>query len=99
MNIIARKPPVKLDEPWRHIGNAIPDLTRVRLGRQVRHLHQLGERSLLELFIEFIGADDNLMFDLQILLDRYARLTPEMIDRLDGREIRDGLVVVEGGRR
>ena len=99
MNIIARKPPVKLDEPWRHIGNAIPDLTRVRLGRQVRHLHQLGERSLLELFIEFIGADDNLMFDLQILLDRYARLTPEMIDQLDGREIRDGPVVVEGGRR
>ncbi len=101
MNIIARKPPVKLDEPWRHIGDAIPDLTRVRLGRQVRHLHQLGERSLLELFIEFVGIDDNLMFmfDLELLLDRYANLTPEMIDRLDAREIRDDLVVVEGGRR
>ena len=31
----------------RNIG-AIPDLTRIRLGRQVRHLHRLGERVLLE---------------------------------------------------
>ena len=82
----------------RPIGDAIPDLTRVHLGRQVRHLHQLGERALLELMIELVGTDDNLMFDLQVLLDRYGNLTPEMIDRLDAREIRDGLVVVDGGR-
>ncbi len=83
----------------RHVGAAISDLTRVRLGRQVRHLHGLGERPLLELFIEFVGIDDNLMLDLQLLLDRYGRLTPEMIDRLDAREIRDGLAVVEGFRQ
>ena len=80
-------------------GIRIVDLTRLRLGRQVHHLHQLGERAVLELLIEFVGIDDGLMFDLRILLDRYANLTPEMIDRLDGREIRDGLIVVEGGRR
>ena len=80
------------------IGDAVADLTQIRLARQVRHLHQLVERSLLELLIEFVGIDDNLSLDLGLLLDRYARLTPEMIDRLDGREIRNDLVVVEGGR-
>ncbi len=84
---------------WRHNGDAIPDLTRIRLGRQVRHLHQLGERALLEFMIEFVGTDDNLMFDLQISLDRYGHLTPQMIDHLDAREIRDGLVVIDGGQR
>ena len=94
-----RLPKATLSETWRHIGDAIPDLTRVRLGRQVRHLHRLGERAVLdELLIEFVGIDDGLMFDLQVLFDRYGRLTPEMIYRLDGREIRDDLVVVEGGR-
>ena len=88
-----------LDQAFKHHIGAIPDLTRIRFGRQVRHLHQLGERTLLEFMIEFVGADDNLMFDLQVLLDRYNRLTPKMIDRLDAREIRDGLIVVDGGRR
>ena len=81
------------------IGDVFVDLTRVRMTRQVHHLHQLGERSLLEILTEFVGIDDNLIFDLGLLLDRYARLTPEMIDRLDGREIRNDLVVVEGGRQ
>ena len=81
------------------IGDVVVDLTRVRMARQIRHLHQLGERPLLELLTEFVGIDDNLMFDLALLLDRYSRLTPEMIDRLDGREIRNGLAVVTGGRQ
>ncbi len=74
-------------------------LTQIQLGRQVHHLHQLGERALLELFIEFVGIDDNLMFDLQISLDRYGRLTPEMVDHADAREIQDGLIVIEGGQQ
>ena len=86
-------------ETWQRLGDVVADLTRARLGRQVRHLHRLGERSLLELLIEFVGTDDNLMFDLRVLLDRYAKLTPEMIDQLDAREIRNDLIVVEGGRR
>ncbi len=86
-------------DTWRHIGDVVADPTHIRLGRQVRHLHRLGERSLFELLIEFVGADDALMFDLQLLLDRYAQLTPEMIDRLDAREIRDDFIVIEGGRR
>ncbi len=77
----------------------VADLSTVRLARQVKHVHGLGERTLLEIFIELVGIDDNLMFDLQVLLDRYANLTPEMIDRLDAREIRDSLVVLEGGQR
>ncbi len=81
------------------IVDVVADLTQIRLARQVRHLHHLGERPLFELLIEFVGIDDNLMFDLQVLLDRSANLTPEMIDQIDAREIRDGLVVVEGGRR
>ena len=81
------------------IGDGVAGLTQIQLGRQVHHLHQLGERALLELFIEFVGIDDNLLFDLQVLLDRYANLTPEMIDRLDAREIRDDLIVIDGGRR
>ena len=99
MNIIAPIQSVKAEPASRPGGGAIPDLARIRLGRQVRHLHRLGERALLELFIEFVGIDDNLLFDLQLLLDRYGNLTPEMIDRADAREIRDGLVVVEGGQR
>ncbi len=80
------------------IGDPVTDLTAIRMARQVRHHHRLGERALLELFIEFVGIDDNLLFDLQVLLDRYANLTPEMIDQLDAREIRDDLVVIDGGR-
>ncbi len=80
------------------IGDGVAGLTQILLGRQVHHLHQLGERALLELFIEFVGIDDNLMFDLQFLLDRYSNLTPEMIDHLDAREIRDDLIVIDGGR-
>ena len=81
------------------IGDVVVDLTRVRMARQIRHLHQLGERPLLELLTEFVGIDDNLMFDLGLLLDRYSRLTPEMINRLDAREIRNGLVAIDGGKR
>ena len=94
-----RLPQTIPSEHRRPAGEVVADPTAVRFGRQVRHLHALGERALLELFIEFVGVDDNLMFDLRLLLDRYTNLTPEMIDRLDAREIRDGLVVVEGGLR
>ncbi len=45
------------------------------------------------------GIDDNLLFDLQVLLDRYGHLTPKMIDQLDAREIQNDLIVIEGGRR
>ena len=86
-------------ERHRPIGNVIADLTRVRMARQVHHLHQLGERTLLEFLIEFVGIDDNLSFDLGLLLDRYGRLTPEMIDALDGRELQMPLTVVVGDRK
>ena len=74
-------------------------IREIAFHHHVDHLHRLGERALLEFLIEFVGIDDNLMFDLQLLLDRYSNLTPEMIDRLDAREIRDDLVVIDGGRR
>ncbi len=81
------------------IGDVVVDLTRVRLGRQVHRLHLLGERTLLEFLIEFVGIDDNLSFDLGLLLDRYGRLTPEMIDALDGRELQMPLAVVVRDRK
>ena len=49
---------------------------------------QQGTDRRLDFLIEFVGTDDNLMLDLHLLMDRYARLTPEMVDRLDAREIR-----------
>ena len=78
------------------IGDDVADLATVRMSRQVRHLHQLGERSLFELLVEFVGCDDGVILDLQILLDRDSRLTPQMINHLDAREIRNGWAVVEG---
>ena len=79
--------------------DAIAIIREIAFHRQVGHLHRLGERTLLEFLIKFVGVDDNLMFDLQVLLDRYANLTPEMIDRLDAREIRDDFVVIDGERQ
>ncbi len=80
-------------------AHAVTDLMMVRVSRQVRHLHRLGERALLEFMIEFVGIDDNLMIDLRLQLDRYSRLSSEMIDLLDAREIQDDLIAIDGGRR
>lgn len=70
---------------------------RIRLAPKVRDLHALGERPLLEFLIELSIGDDVLADDIEYLLDRYRRITPEMVVTLNAREIKTPLAVIEGG--
>jgi len=72
---------------------------RIRLAPRVRALHALGPRATYEFLAELTAGDDALAIDIEIQLDRYARLDPATVEALDGREIRLPLAVVEGGRR
>lgn len=62
------------------------DAPSVRRGRLVEHLHALGARSLLELLTELVGAH-GIGADLDARLERYARLDPEVVEALGGRDI------------
>jgi len=69
------------------------------LAPRVRALHALGPRPLYEFLAELTAGDAVLTADIEIQLDRYARLDPATVEALDGRELRLPLVVVIGGRR
>ena len=47
------------------------DLARVT--QLVAHLRRLGDRPLLEFFIELVGGDDDARIDIELNLERYAR--------------------------
>ena len=75
----------------------------LRRRRHVAHLCQLGDRAVDELLQE-IGAERSCMTAIEMKLKRYSGLDRDVIvaagaDRLEACEIRDGLVVVDGGRQ
>ena len=82
-----------------HSREEVEDLRLARIAWQVRHLHSLGERSVLEFLIEFVGTDHDLKLDLEIQLDRYTQISHIMLDAVDGRDISPPIFVVEGGQR
>ena len=56
--------------------------------------HALGERPLLEFFIE-LAADPVTRVDIELNLARYAKLDPEIVAALGGRELHPPLVVID----
>jgi hypothetical protein len=61
----------------------LDELTRMRLERGARHLHQLGERATLELLLEIADATGGLSCIADRLGQYEQRLTPAML-RLTG---------------
>ena len=72
---------------------------QLRLFPLIERWHRLGPRSAFELLDVLVGDDPFLADDVEHLLERYARLDPEHVAALDGRELQLPLVMVEGGRR
>ena len=52
--------------------------------RELEHLHALGPRAFGEFLIELIGQDHSLRMDVDVLLERYARLDIEITRALGG---------------
>ena len=71
----------------------------IRIGPMVCGLHALGTRPLYEYLRELVGPDLALGDDAEQLLKRYARLDPNTIVALDGRELQLPLAVVQGARQ
>ena len=81
------------------LSNRIPpwsgaDLVRVM--RLVQQIYDLGPRSLFEIFLE-LAADSVVRLDLDVLLPRYARLDPAMVDALDARDLKPPMLTVMVG--
>lgn len=85
------------DSNW--TGRSWDDRAQIRIGPLVEHLYSLGPRPLFEFFSEFVACDTVLAVDIEEQLRHYARINSEMVDALDGREIRLPIIVIEGGRR
>ena len=71
----------------------------LRIGPLVSSVHQAGERTFLEYLTELVGNDPVLADDAEELLRRYSRLDRDILDALNGVEIRPPLAVVAGGQR
>ncbi len=71
----------------------------VRIGPLVSKVHRAGERTFLEYLTELVGNDPVLAVDAEELLHRYSRLDRDVLEALDGVEIRPPLAIVDGGRR
>ncbi len=50
----------------------------------VNHLHELGVRPTAELLIEFVGNDEQARNTLLLLLERYGRLSPAVVQAVGG---------------
>lgn len=50
-----------------------------------RHIHGLGPRVTAEFLAELLGDDGDLIADAELLLERYASLTPAMVHMVVGR--------------
>ena len=70
------------------------DTDAVRITRDVQRLYELGPRPIYE-FLAEVAADPGVRLNIEICLERYARLTPEMIDAVGARELRPPVFAVE----
>ena len=59
-------------------------LSNARFRRQVAHLHALGVRPTAELLIEHVGDDEQACNTLLLLLDKYSRLSPAVVEAVGG---------------
>ena len=70
----------------------------IRIGPLVSIVHRAGERTFLEYLTELVGNDSALAVDAEELLHRYSHLDRDVLEALDGVEIRPPIAVVDGGR-
>ena len=61
-----------------------PRSFKARLPGLVAHLHALGVRPTAELLIEHVGASEQAQNDLLLLLEKYARLSPAIVEAVGG---------------
>ncbi len=59
-------------------------LFKTRLPVLVDHLHALGVRPVAELLIELVGDDEQARNTLLLLLERYGRLSPAVVQAVGG---------------
>ena len=59
-------------------------LFKARLPGLVGHLHALGVRPVAELLIEHVGTDEKAQNDLLLLLEKYRRLNPAVVEAMGG---------------
>ena len=71
---------------------------QLRIAPLVLDLHDLGPRPLYEFIRELVSTDHVLAVDVEEQLRRYARLDPQHVAALDGRDLRPPLAVIDGGR-
>ncbi len=48
----------------------------------INHLYDLGPRAVGELLLEVIGDDDHIRLDVEICLERYRQLDPDVVHAL-----------------
>ena len=68
---------------WRRHGEDAR-LFKARLPGLVAHLHALGVRPTAELLIEHVGDDEQARNTLLLLLERYGRLSPAVVQAVGG---------------
>ena len=57
---------------------------KTRLPVLVNHLHALGVRPVTELLIELVGTDEQARNTLLLLLEKYGRLSPAVVQAVGG---------------
>ncbi len=57
---------------------------KARLPVLVGHLHALGVRPVTELLIELVGTDEQARNTLLLLLEKYGRLSPAVVQAVGG---------------
>ena len=67
----------------------------VRITRDVQRLYELGPRPIYE-FLAEIAGDPAVRLNIEICLERYARLDPNTVAALGGRDLHAPLAVVDG---
>ena len=68
---------------------------KARLPALVGRLHALGVRPTAELLAEHVGASEEAQTDLLLLLERYARLSPAIVEAVGGDRFPPAIFAVE----
>ena len=67
-----------------HRHSEDPRSFKARLPALVGHLHALGIRPVAELLIEHVGDDEQARDTLLLLLEKYGRLSPAVVQAVGG---------------
>ena len=73
-----------------------PRSFKARLPALVGHLHALGIRPVAELLIEHVGDDEQARDTLLLLLEKYGRLNPAVVQAVGGDTFPPAIFAVAG---